>query len=100
MYVLVHGGQSSARFWDRLVPLLDDEVLAVNRRAAPAGLRTWPRSPWTSSTARYPSSWQDEMLARLPQPPDVVRLPVGHIAAVTHPDASAAVQRDERARGQ
>jgi pimeloyl-ACP methyl ester carboxylesterase len=29
-YLLVHGGGSTARFWDRLVPLLDAAVLAVD----------------------------------------------------------------------
>ncbi len=42
-YVLVHGGGSTARFWDRSVPLLDGDVLAVDlpgRRANPADLAT------------------------------------------------------------
>ena len=41
--VLVHGGGSTARFWDRLVPLLDDAVLAVDlpgRGGHPADLAT------------------------------------------------------------
>ena len=41
MYVLIHGGGSTARFWDRLAPLLDGDVLAVDlpgRGAHPADL--------------------------------------------------------------
>jgi pimeloyl-ACP methyl ester carboxylesterase len=40
-YVLVHGGGSSSRFWDRLIPLLDRPALAVDlpgRGAHPADL--------------------------------------------------------------
>lgn len=40
-FVLVHGGGSTARYWDRVVPLLDGRVLAVDlpgRGAHPAGL--------------------------------------------------------------
>ncbi len=42
-YVLVHGGGSTARFWDRLVPLLDRPSLAVDlpgRHEKPADLAT------------------------------------------------------------
>jgi pimeloyl-ACP methyl ester carboxylesterase len=40
-YVLVHGGGSTSRFWDRVVPLLDGPVLAVDlpgRGSHPADL--------------------------------------------------------------
>ncbi len=43
MYVLVHGGGTTARFWDRVVPLLDAPVLAVDlpgRNDKPADLAT------------------------------------------------------------
>jgi pimeloyl-ACP methyl ester carboxylesterase len=43
MLVLVHGGGSTGRFWDRLVPLLDGPVLAVDlpgRAGKPADLAT------------------------------------------------------------
>lgn len=42
-YVLVHGGGSTARFWDRLLPLLDRPALAVDlpgRAGKPADLAT------------------------------------------------------------
>ena len=42
-YVLVHGGGSTHRFWDRLVPLLDADALPIDlpgRGAHPADLHT------------------------------------------------------------
>src|SRR6478752_1385193 len=42
-YVLVHGGGSTARFWDRLTPLLDEPSLAVDlpgRNGKPADFAT------------------------------------------------------------
>jgi pimeloyl-ACP methyl ester carboxylesterase len=42
-YLLVHGGGSTARFWDRLLPLLDRPALAVDlpgRRGKPGDLAT------------------------------------------------------------
>jgi pimeloyl-ACP methyl ester carboxylesterase len=43
MYVLVHGGGATARFWDRLTPLLDAPALAVDlpgRNGKPGDLAT------------------------------------------------------------
>ena len=42
-YLLIHGGGSTARFWDRLLPLLDRPALAVDlpgRNGKPADLGT------------------------------------------------------------
>jgi pimeloyl-ACP methyl ester carboxylesterase len=45
-----------------------------------------------------PTATQDEMITRLPDPPEVVRLDGGHLPAVTDPETFASVLRSTRAR--
>lgn len=86
---------------------LDDETLAyVVDRIVPDTLHHYFQPVRWSLAAGVPVTYvvnerdravppalQDEMLARLPSPPDVVRLDTGHIPAVTMPRAFAAAVR-------
>jgi pimeloyl-ACP methyl ester carboxylesterase len=45
-----------------------------------------------------PVGLQDEMVARLPHPPTVIRLDTGHIPPITMPDEFAAIVNPLRTR--
>ena len=85
---------------------LDDETLAYvvdPVRCVPDGVHhyfqpvSWARAPLETDVTYLlnerdrpiPPALQDEMVARLPRPPTVVRLDAGHIPAVTDPDLFA-----------
>jgi pimeloyl-ACP methyl ester carboxylesterase len=59
-YVLVHGGGSTGRYWDRVVPLLDGKVLAVDlpgRNGNPADLATLTVDQEVESVVTDIASW-------------------------------------------
>src|SRR5436190_22640381 len=59
-YVLVHGGGSTGRHWDRVVPLLDGNVLAVDlpgRNGRPADLPTLTVDQEVESVVTDIASW-------------------------------------------
>jgi pimeloyl-ACP methyl ester carboxylesterase len=59
-YVLVHGGGSTARYWDRVLPLLDGDVLPVDlpgRSGKPADLPTLTVDREVESVVADIASW-------------------------------------------
>lgn len=102
--VLVHGGGSTSRFWDRVVPLLAPPVVAVDvpgRRGAAGDVATMTLDDSTAavlaaSASVAPTGPQDEMIARLPAPPEVVAWVCGHLPAVTRPGPFAALVEEHR----
>lgn len=86
---------------------LDDDTLAfvvdpvrcvtdtVNHYLQPVNWRAVAGVPITyvlnERDGPVPAALQEEMIARLPEPPEVVRLDCGHVPPVTHPAEFAAV---------
>src|SRR5262245_27441253 len=59
-FVLIHGGATTSRFWDLVVPLLDGDVLAVDlpgRLDRPADLATLTVDAAAASVLRDIEAW-------------------------------------------